>query len=440
MLSGGLSPADGSTTWDTTPTFSWAEVPGAAEYEIRLADSQAGLDSASSIAVTTGTSHSPASALTIGQTHYWQVRAKDGAGQFGPWSNALSLQVESDAISGLSPADGSSTPDTTPTLNWNAVPGAAEYELRIADSQAGLDSALLVRVTTGTSHTPTSALANLQTHYWQVRAKDAGGQYGPWSAGQSLKVEWGAISGQSPADGSSTPDTTPTLSWNAVTDAAGYEVQLADSRAGVEAAPTQSVTGTAYTAASALSFDQTYYWRVRAKDGAGQSGAWSVATAIQIGYFIGDTGPAGGIVFYDKGSYSDGWRYLEAAPSDQVSGEWGGYESTVGGTTTAIGSGKSNTEQIVTQLGTGNYAARICYDLELGGYDDWFLPSKDELNELYKQKDTVGGFKSNNNDSYWSSSEHSEYYAWRQNFNDGNQYDNSKYLNRYIRAVRAFEP
>ena len=107
----------------------------------------------------------------------------------------------------------------------------------------------------------------------------------------------------------------------------------------------------------------------------------------------------------------------------------------MGGTSTAIGSGKSNTEKIVTALGTGNYAARLCYDFELGGYDDWFLPSKDELNELYKQKDTVGGFAPTN---YWSSSDYSSSYAWLQYFSDGVQYYGTKYNGKPVRAVRAF--
>ena len=142
-------------------------------------------------------------------------------------------------------------------------------------------------------------------------------------------------------------------------------------------------------------------------------------------------------MFYDKGSYSDGWRYLETAPSDQDQGrvEWGERRTSVDDTSTAIGTGKANTEAIVTKLGNGNYAAKLCYDLELGGYDDWFLPSKDELNELYKQKSTVGGFASN---SYWSSSEYSSYGAWGQGFINGYQSDNYKYLDLHVRAVRAF--
>lgn len=70
-------------------------------------------------------------------------------------------------------------------------------------------------------------------------------------------------------------------------------------------------------------------------------------------YAIGDTGPAGGIVFYDKGSASDGWRYIEAAPSG-VSGsyQWGCYDvdaDVIGANETAIGTGEQNTAAILAQ-------------------------------------------------------------------------------------------
>ena len=435
----GLNPPDGSTTTDTTPTLSWTGVPGAASHEVRIADSLAGLGSASSISVT-GSSYTPTSALTNEQTYYWQVRAKDGDDQKGTWSAVHSLVVNIGIVNDLSPADGSTTTDTTPTLSWAVVPGAASYEVRIADSLAGLGSASSISVT-GSSYTPTSALTNEQTYYWQVRAKDGDDQKGTWSAVHSLKVEWGVVSGLNPADGSTAEDTTPTLSWTGVPGAASYEVRIADSLAGLGSASSISITGSSYTPASALTGLQTHYWQVRAKDGAGQFGAWSTVASIRItSSIIGTSGPAGGIIFYDKGSYSDGWRYLEAAPSDQGKVEWGGYTwggtpTTVGGTDMTIGSGKSNTEKIVTALGTGNYAARLCYDFELGGYDDWFLPSKDELNELYKQKDPVGGFASNR---YWSSSEYSSYNAWLQYFGSGSQFDNNKYYDTRVRAVRAF--
>ena len=172
-------------------------------------------------------------------------------------------------------------------------------------------------------------------------------------------------------------------------------------------------------------------------------------------YIKGDIGPAGGYIFYDKGSYSDGWRYLEAAPEDyDFSGKvWGGYETRLGGTGTAIGTGKNNTEKIVAKFGNAepyanktDYAAKLCADLVVTKdgvrYDDWFLPSRNELNAMYqnlKQKN-LSGFSVG---CYWSSSGGDYYYAWSQSFYNGYQF----YYDRYggtrssayrVRPVRAF--
>ena len=156
-------------------------------------------------------------------------------------------------------------------------------------------------------------------------------------------------------------------------------------------------------------------------------------------YALGDTGPAGGLIFYDKGSYSDGWRYLEAAPSDQSTGiQWyNGTYVVTGATGTAIGTGQANTTAIVAAQEAGNYAAQLCNDLTEGGYSDWFLPSKDELNwmreNLYLKG--VGGFVGY---GYWSSSEFYASSAWYQYFCNGLQNGNYEYLTYRVRAVRAF--
>jgi hypothetical protein len=77
----------------------------------------------------------------------------------------------------------------------------------------------------------------------------------------------------------------------------------------------------------------------------------------------------------------------------------------------------------------------MCSDLVLGGYNDWFLPSQDELNKLFLNKLAIGGFAS---DTYWSSTETNNDYAWVQFIGDGNQYNISKLNTNYVRAVRAF--
>ena len=161
---------------------------------------------------------------------------------------------------------------------------------------------------------------------------------------------------------------------------------------------------------------------------------------IEVKYGIGSTGPAGGIVFYDKGSITDEWRYLEAAPSDLPGTyKWGDTTTSVT-TGEAIGTGESNTGAIIVAMDgagfTEDYAAKACADFIFGEMNDWFLPSKDELNELYKQKTSVGGFQSS---YYWSSSEHSAAQASRQLlFSGGTQSTADKSEVRPVRAVRAF--
>ncbi|GHV80550.1 hypothetical protein AGMMS49944_23410 [Spirochaetia bacterium] len=160
-------------------------------------------------------------------------------------------------------------------------------------------------------------------------------------------------------------------------------------------------------------------------------------------YKIGDFGPAGGIVFYDKGVFSAGWRYLEAAPAEtEWSGvQWGAYVKDVSGTSLAIGSGKRNTQVIVDrlrQLNETGRAAQLCTTLDFDGFKDWFLPSWDELNLMYTNLKAkgLGGFQ---NAWYWSSSEINTNIAWLQIFSDGLKTSiYGKDITIFVRAVRAF--
>ena len=152
---------------------------------------------------------------------------------------------------------------------------------------------------------------------------------------------------------------------------------------------------------------------------------------------VGEPGPAGGLVFYDKGKTTKGWRYLEAAPEDASSGiQWfnGSYIGVE--TDTKIGSGKANTEAIIAAQGSGSYAARLCRDLTTGGFKDWFLPSKDELNLLYTVLATngQGGFAQQ---WYWSSSQSNSGSAWEHDFGYDYQ-SHGEYGKGFVRAVRAF--
>ena len=158
-------------------------------------------------------------------------------------------------------------------------------------------------------------------------------------------------------------------------------------------------------------------------------------------YEVGDTGPAAGIVFYDKGEYTDDWRYLEAAPeSTEWVAEWGDYGTLIGGDAqlTDIGDGQAATDAVVAHMQdksiTGT-AAQLCAGLSHSEYSDWFLPSRDELNQMYLQRGAIGGFASA---YYWSSSEVNVEGARGQHFDHGGLPDFYKYLEYRVRGARAF--
>jgi hypothetical protein len=158
-----------------------------------------------------------------------------------------------------------------------------------------------------------------------------------------------------------------------------------------------------------------------------------------VAYKIGDFGPAGGIIFYDKGVYSNNWRYLEAAPAEtEFTAKWGGQGTDVPGTSTAIASGKRNTEIIVGQLGISS-AAGLCSRLDFDGFTDWFLPSRDELDLMYKNL-KYNGSANFSKSWYWSSSQGiSSRFAWKQSFSGGKQGGSfNKNATGSVRAVRAF--
>ena len=167
-------------------------------------------------------------------------------------------------------------------------------------------------------------------------------------------------------------------------------------------------------------------------------------------YEIGDTGPAGGKIFITPStSGNTTGKYFEVAPiSGQVIRTWAtdtvpgvglgnAATSVVGADGTDIGTGQQNTADIVAQTGNveATSAAVYCDQYTYGGFSDWFLPSKDELNELYIQRNIVGGITA----SYYSTSSEYSYEAfWFQSFIDGNP--NTPYKNNayYIRPVRSF--
>jgi hypothetical protein len=153
---------------------------------------------------------------------------------------------------------------------------------------------------------------------------------------------------------------------------------------------------------------------------------------------IGDS-YKGGIVAYLFKAGNPG--YVEGEPhgfiiasSNQSSGiKWA--SNAVAGTSIELGTGNSNTNFIVANQGLGAYAAKICYDLELNGFTDWYLPSHGDLSAIYPNKSIIGGFT---NTFYWSSHFNTANEAWSINFETGEAVPLPVTGMAYVRAIRSF--
>jgi len=195
---------------------------------------------------------------------------------------------------------------------------------------------------------------------------------------------------------------------------------------------------------------------------AGAPGSNATLTCAQGGTcVVGNTGPGGGIVFYVQTATADApWRYMEAAPNTWAGGSadpamnWctidsiflplfpGGGNPTdlaTASTFTTIGSGFRNTKVMLANCTWGAANAVTFYNG--GGKNDWFLPSKGELDELYAQRVIVGGFIPDNpptRSPYHSSSEGSATEDLLKLFATGADGNGTKSSSYYIRPVRAF--
>lgn len=163
-----------------------------------------------------------------------------------------------------------------------------------------------------------------------------------------------------------------------------------------------------------------------------------IAPSLAIGDFH-----EGGIIFYLDATGEHG---LVCAVLDQgFDIEWGCPSLLkFGAKGLEIGTGAQNTLDIINACSTPNIAADLCDKLKHNGYEDWFLPSRDELDSLYQHKEIVDETALENNGEvlrggeYWSSSHYLDNTVWIQSFAAGNQSSELKDKENYVRAIRSF--
>jgi chondroitin AC lyase len=153
--------------------------------------------------------------------------------------------------------------------------------------------------------------------------------------------------------------------------------------------------------------------------------------------WVDDTGKHGLIAATSDQSQGISWKNGRAK-TPQMYGDHGDRVTNARGD--GIYAGQANTALIIAQQTeddiTGNFAAKVCNECAFGGYGDWYLPSKAELEMIYQLRKEIGDF---DQEMYWSSTEYNIGFVWGQNFKDyGGQYSQNKGSNYAVRCVRKF--
>ena len=187
----------------------------------------------------------------------------------------------------------------------------------------------------------------------------------------------------------------------------------------------------------------TFYIKAYAINAAGISYGNEVSVIIGIGVNY-----QGGKLAYilksgDSGYVVGEFHGLIVTPNDQGNAGWGCTGAVIlGADGVVVGTGNQNTLDIIAGCSATGIAAKICSDLILNNYSDWFLPSNNELRILFQNRVAIGGFS---NDRYWSSSESpgltygEGMSAWSTDFFYGGEfccYGRSQSMK--VRAIRSF--
>lgn len=202
-------------------------------------------------------------------------------------------------------------------------------------------------------------------------------------------------------------------------------------------------SGNFISSLAGLTLGTTYYVRAYAINSVGTNYGSELSFTTSPTVVIGDSYLGGKVAYLlapgDAGYNASVLHGFIAANTDQANGRWGTENLVMPGADgTAIGTGLQNTIDIMATEPIPVVAARLCRGVTINGYSDWYLPSKDELHQLYINRASIGGF--NPSGWYISSTEYDNdgYNGWYEDFSSGNQSWAAKDWALGVRAIRSF--
>ena len=356
-----------------TPTVSWGASAGATSYDYCYDTTN---DNACGAWTGVGSNTSAGlSGLAAGTTYYWQARANNGAGT--TYANGAATAFWSFTTTGLPGAFGKSSPSNgatgqplTPTLSWGASAGVANYDYCYDTTN---DNTCTGWIGAGASTSVgLSGLSAGTTYYWQVRAVNGGGTtYADGAATAFWSFTAGALPGAlvklSPSNGATGQSLTPTVSWSASAGATSYEYCYDTTNDNACSGWTGTGTNTS-AGLSGLAPGISYYWQLRAINGAGATYAngaatafWSFTTIAAPGAFS-HISPANGataqslttMVSWSASAGAANYDLCYDTTNDNACGEWVGV-----GASTSVGLERADLRDHVLLAGAGGQWRRL---------------------------------------------------------------------------------
>lgn len=202
---------------------------------------------------------------------YFRVRAIDSEGHNGDWTDVRFVDSRFSFDIPLAYGNFSSS-DTTPTLEWEPLKGAEEYEIQIADSIENLDNSELILCET-TSYEPAESFMNFAYTYWRVRAIDSQGNASCWSSVQKIHIQWDGPRILSPDGREFSSDTRPVYSWAPDNYADHYELCISGIW-NMESPQYFVTTSTSFALPYSIVINELLYWGVRSVDSNGITSSW----------------------------------------------------------------------------------------------------------------------------------------------------------------------